>query len=125
TIRLAGGGPVNRDAVGTRVYLTTSDGRTQMQEVINGSSLGAGNDLALHFGLGPATIDKVTVVWPDGLTQDFDHVPSDQIWQLTYGEKPPGFLENLFTYNPLIVGPIILTLVLAVAVILVLALWKY
>jgi hypothetical protein len=125
TIRLAGGGPVNRDAVGARVYLTTSDGRTQMQEVINGSSLGAGNDLALHFGLGPATIDKVTVVWPDGLTQDFDDVSSDQIWQLTYGEKPPGFLENLFTYNPLIVGPIILTLVLAVAVILVLAIWKY
>jgi hypothetical protein len=84
TVRLVGGGPVNRDAVGTRVYLTTSDGRTQMQEVISGSSLGAGNDLALHFGLGRASIDRVKVVWPDGVTRMYEAVLSNQIWRLRY-----------------------------------------
>jgi hypothetical protein len=56
TVRLIGGGPVNRDAIGSRVYLTTSDGRVQLREVNSGSSLGAGNDTALYFGLGQAVI---------------------------------------------------------------------
>ena len=51
TIRLIGGGPVNRDAVGARVFVTTTSGRITMQAVTSGSSLGAGNDLALHFGV--------------------------------------------------------------------------
>jgi hypothetical protein len=84
TVRLVGSGPVNRDAVGARVYVTTSNGRTQMQEVKCGSSLGAGNDTALHFGLGAATVEEVTVVWPDGLTRNFKNVPADQIWRLEY-----------------------------------------
>jgi hypothetical protein len=88
TLRLAGGGPINRDAVGTRVYLFTTDGRTLMQEVISGSSLGAGNDLALHFGLGQATIEKAKIIWPDGLSETYIGVPIDQIWQVTYGEDP-------------------------------------
>jgi hypothetical protein len=87
TIRLVGGGPINRDAVGARVYLTTSDGRTLMQDVICGSSLGAGNDTALHFGLGQATVDQVKVVWPDGLNQEFKIVPVDQVWQITYNQS--------------------------------------
>ena len=87
TLRLRGGGPVNRDAVGARVYLTTSDGRTQMQDVICGSSLGAGNDLALHFGLGRASIDKVHIVWPDGTERLLDDVTSDQVMEVTYPDS--------------------------------------
>lgn len=49
---LVGGGPVNADAVGSKVLVTTSDGRTQVRHVVNGASLGAGHDLALLFGLG-------------------------------------------------------------------------
>ncbi len=51
---------------GARVYLMTTDGRTLMQEVKSGSSLGAGNDTALHFGLGESTVDELSVVWPNG-----------------------------------------------------------
>ena len=85
TVRLRGAGPVNRDAIGARVYLTTADGRTQMREVMAGSSLGAGNDLALGFGLGEAPVESLRVKWPDGLEQTFEEVPSDVLWQLGYG----------------------------------------
>jgi hypothetical protein len=88
TVRLEGGGPVNRDAVGTRVYLTSADGRTQMREVMAGSSLGAGNDLALNFGLGEAGVSSLRVKWPDGLEQTFEEVPSDVLWRLDYGGEP-------------------------------------
>lgn len=85
TIELVGGGPVNRDAIGARVYLTTKDSLTQMDEVTNGSSMGSGNELALHFGLGPANqAAELTVVWSDGLRQTFENVAGDQHYTLRY-----------------------------------------
>ena len=84
TVELTGGGAVNRDAAGARVYLTSSDGVTQMREVVLGSSLGAGHDPRLHFGLGEASVDRLEVVWPDGLKQTFSDVPRDQTLKLTY-----------------------------------------
>ncbi len=82
TVNLVGGGAINRDAIGGRVYVTTTNGITQMQEVKSGSSLGAGNALALYFGLGEDTIETITVVWPDGLTQQFDNISHNR--QITF-----------------------------------------
>ncbi len=84
TLQLVGGGPVNRDAVGTRVEIRTDDGRFQTQEVRNGVSLGAGSELALHFGLGQARAADVTVRWPNGRTQQFANVPANQRVLLPY-----------------------------------------
>ncbi len=84
TVQLVGSGSVNRDAVGARVYVTDAGGQTQMQEVGLGSSLGAGHDPRLHFGLGRSRIKRVEVVWPGGLKQTFNEVPTNQFWTLTY-----------------------------------------
>ncbi len=84
--RLTGGGPVNRDAVGARVYLRRSDGLEQMQEVKNGSSMGSGNDLALHFGLGDATLTEARVVWPDGREQSLGAPDRDREWAVSYSD---------------------------------------
>ena len=84
TVELTGGGAVNRDAAGARVYLTSSDGVTQMREVVLGSSLGAGHDPRLHFGLGSAAVDRLEVVWPNGLKQTFNEIPHNQILRLNY-----------------------------------------
>lgn len=84
TLRLVGAGAVNRNAVGARVYLTTSDGREQMQNVICGSGLGSGNDLALHFGLGLADVKQLRIIWPDQTENIIETVTSDQIIQVTY-----------------------------------------
>jgi cytochrome c peroxidase len=83
-LELVGAGPVNRDAVGARVYLKTPDGVTQMQDVINGSSLGAGNELALYFGLGQAKRADLTIRWPDGAQQVFKNVAANQRYRLRY-----------------------------------------
>jgi hypothetical protein len=78
--RLRGAGTVNRDAVGARVYVRTADGLTQMQEVICGSSLGSGHDLALHFGLGTAILEEVRVKWPDGIEETFTGLTQNREW---------------------------------------------
>ena len=94
---LTGGGPVNRDAVGTRVYVTTRNGITQMQEVINGSSVMAGNDLALNFGTGAARSADVVIRWPDGAEQTFKNVRTDQRYGIQYSEENYTALEILPT----------------------------
>ncbi len=88
TLKLVGGGSVNRDAVGARVTVVDSDGRSQMQEVKSGSSLGAGNALALYFGLGQAEVTAVNVRWPDGTRQQLGPMTRDQRHELTYGVNP-------------------------------------
>ncbi len=108
-LQLVGGGPVNRDAVGTRVYVTTDDGRTQLQEVTNGSSLGAGNALDLHFGLGQARVESLEVVWTDGTRQTFRRVPMDQAYRLVY---PAGESTRLDQYLELYGGVVRQTAVL-------------
>ena len=83
-IRLTGGGDVNRDAIGARVYLSTDDGRTLLQEVKCGSSLGAGNDTALHFGLGAAGISEVMIRWPNGDEETLKDVAVNQFLEVAY-----------------------------------------
>ena len=57
----------NRSAIGTRVKVTAG-GRSQIDEVMSGSSYYSQNDLRLHFGLGDArpAVDSVELTWPSG-----------------------------------------------------------
>jgi hypothetical protein len=83
-VELVGHGPVNRDALGARVTVTTTDGRRRVAERRSGSSLGAGDMLPLHFGLGPAQIHTVEIRWPDGTVTHHRDVPTDTTWLATY-----------------------------------------
>lgn len=83
-VRLRGGGDINRDAIGARVYLSTDGARTLMQEVKCGSSLGAGNDIALHFGLGDETIRELRVRWPNGEESLLSDVDVNQFLVVEY-----------------------------------------
>ena len=83
-IRLEGSADINRDALGSRVYITTDGGRVLMQEVKSGSSLGAGNDTALHFGLGEASIDELLIRWPNGVEAVLTDVAANQFLTVTY-----------------------------------------
>ncbi len=83
-IRLVGGGDINRDAIGARVTITTDDGRQMLQEVKCGSSLGAGNDTALHFGLGEATVRELRVRWPNGVEETLRDVAVNQFLEVAY-----------------------------------------
>jgi enediyne biosynthesis protein E4 len=55
------------------------DDRTQIGEVMSGSSYYSHNDLRLHFGLGKAAMaDFVEVRWPLGLKESFPNVRANQ-----------------------------------------------
>ena len=89
SLDLRGNDDVNRDAVGTRVYLTTENGITQMQTVRIGAGLGGNNQLELHFGLGAASSADLRIVWSNGRECLFNGVPANQrlkiLYQLTAG----------------------------------------
>ena len=67
-VELTGGGPVNRNAVGSRVTLTLDDGRRLERELRIGESIGASHERILHFGLDGRTPVVLDIRWPDGTT---------------------------------------------------------
>ncbi len=77
----------NRAGIGTRITLE-ADGRTQVDEVCASSGYASQNSLTLHFGLGETEqIDRLTVRWPNGLTEVYENLAVDQKYVLTEGES--------------------------------------
>jgi hypothetical protein len=61
----------NRDGIGARVTVYAGL-RRWVQEVRSGSSYLSSGDLRLHFGIQSATeIERIEVLWPDGLAESF------------------------------------------------------
>jgi hypothetical protein len=76
----------NRSAIGTRVRLTCG-GRTQVDEVMSGSSYYSQNDLRLHFGLGTAVrADRLEVHWPSGLKESAVDLAANHLVVLVEGQ---------------------------------------
>ena len=70
----------NRSAIGTRVKVT-SGGRTQIDEVMSGSSYYSQSDLRLHFGLGRADrVDQIEISWPSGLKETVRDLPANHLY---------------------------------------------
>jgi len=65
-VELIGADPINRDAIGARVEVITSDGVRRIGERRAGESRGATHDPTLHFGLGAHLQADIVVRWPDG-----------------------------------------------------------
>jgi hypothetical protein len=81
----------NRSAIGARVRVT-GGGRTQIREVMSGSSYYSQSDLRLHFGLGPtAAAVAVEVAWPSGLKETVRDAPADHILVIQEGK---GLVER-------------------------------
>ncbi len=90
---LEGGGDIDRDAIGTRLRVVGDDGLSQIREVKSGSSLGAGNDMTLHFGLGEASIERVIVSWLNGEYHEYANVPLNRHCRVSRDAMdcgPPG-----------------------------------
>lgn len=69
---------VNRDAVGTRVTVSTAQG-LQIRERDGGNGYSGKSDPRIHFGLGKEKEVKLLEIrWPDGGLQYREHVPADQ-----------------------------------------------
>lgn len=104
-LRLVGGGPVDADALGTRVHLQLSDGSVLMRESRSGSSIGAGDEIALHFGLGNASVESLTVQWLDGTTQHFGEQPVNAQVDIRHPQFDDELMVDGFEAMPGSAGP--------------------
>jgi hypothetical protein len=75
----------NRMAIGARVTVTTGNVR-QTDEVRAGGSYLSTSDPRIHFGLGSAaSFDRIEVLWPSGLLEQFPGGSSDRSISLVEG----------------------------------------
>jgi hypothetical protein len=85
-VKLIGGGKSPKDAVGTKVYVTTG-GVRQRADVISGGSFLSNNDPRLHFGLGTASkADKIDIEWADGTKESVTPKCVDQYLTVEQGK---------------------------------------
>jgi hypothetical protein len=77
----------NHSAIGARVTLEAG-GLRQVDEVRSGGSFYSHSDLALHFGVGRATIlDRLDVRWPNGRIQSWRDLPVNHRLVITEGSQ--------------------------------------
>jgi hypothetical protein len=70
----------NRDGIGSKVRLTTEDGKQQTAFVSTAGSYISASDKRPHFGLGRFNKAKtVEITWPSGIAQRLESVAADQI----------------------------------------------
>lgn len=74
----------NRSAIGARV-LARYGGKTQAQSLLSQSSFYSCNDPRLHFGLGSNLAVDLEVHWPNGLVENFRHMPINRLITLREG----------------------------------------
>ena len=68
---------INRDAVGSRIELTSRD-RTQVRHISAGGSYMGQNMRTAHFGLGDSQIiDQLVIIWSDGTIDQLDDLQVD------------------------------------------------
>jgi hypothetical protein len=78
----------NRDGIGAIVRVTAG-GVTQMRLQDGGIHFRSQNHSRLHFGLAKNTqIEKITVQWPSGQTQELEGVKANQILRIRETSSP-------------------------------------
>ncbi len=81
-IKLVGKSP-NRDAIGTQIEITTATG-IQIRQVMPTRSYLSQSEKTVTFGLGDAaTVESLTITWPDSSSQSIKDAKSDQTMELT------------------------------------------
>jgi hypothetical protein len=73
----------NRDGLGTKVKITTSQG-VQFNHATTAVGYSSSSDKRVHFGLGKAAaINKIELWWPTGVKQILTNIKADQILTVT------------------------------------------
>ncbi len=73
----------NRDAIGAAVQIQYN-GQTATHVVRSGSSYLSQSELPVTFGLGKHDqIDRVTITWPSGTTQEHSRLQAGRSYQIT------------------------------------------
>jgi hypothetical protein len=70
----------NRDGIGSKIRLTTEDGKQQTAFVSTAGSYISASDKRAHFGLGSSKkAQLIEISWPSGIVQHLESVAADQI----------------------------------------------
>ncbi|MDA2931100.1 CRTAC1 family protein, partial [Acidobacteria bacterium AH-259-O06] len=73
----------SRDAIGTRIKITSASGLVQYNHVSTAVSYASSSDRRVHFGLGEdCEIEKIELYWPSGRIQVLENVAVNQILQV-------------------------------------------
>jgi len=76
----------NKSAIGAEVTIESAIGGTRRKIVHGGSSSSSQTTMVLHFGLNTVSmIDKVSVKWPGGLTEEFGELDANAIYYVREG----------------------------------------
>jgi hypothetical protein len=76
----------NRDGLGTRIKITTSEG-VQYNQATTAVGYNSSSDKRVHFGLGKATtIDRIDLSWPTGVKQVLTNIKADQVVTIVEGK---------------------------------------
>jgi tetratricopeptide (TPR) repeat protein len=83
----------NRDAIGSRVQILLANGDKRIETLRAGESFLGQSSKWVHFGLGKSDQPvSVTVYWPDGSQQQWNHLEVDQFHFIRQGaDKPQQF----------------------------------
>jgi hypothetical protein len=81
----------NRSGIGSRITIQVGK-RRMIDEIMSGGSFYSQNELAAFFGLGAAaSIDRLEIRWPNGLTQTWTDLPADSQILATEGSAALSF----------------------------------
>ncbi|HEU0008138.1 MAG TPA: ASPIC/UnbV domain-containing protein, partial [Terriglobia bacterium] len=73
----------NRDAIGTKIKVTTPSGRTLYSHVTVSVGFLSSSDRRVHFGVGQETsATSIELRWPSGIVQTLTNVPADQVLKI-------------------------------------------
>ena len=74
----------NRMGLGTRVRITTDEGRQQHNHATTSTGYACSSDPRVHFGLGSSKmVREIEIAWPSGIYQTLHNVAADQIIAIT------------------------------------------
>ena len=73
----------NRDAMGAKVFVTTSDGTVQLRELNQSHHRWGHSDKTVHFGLGQHDMATINIEWPNGATDTFSDLSANTFYSLT------------------------------------------
>jgi hypothetical protein len=86
TVRVVDPAAGGRDAYGARIIVTAA-GKTRMNVAAPTEAIFCSGDPRVHFGLGQAaSVERVQVTWPDGVTEQFPGQTVDQFITLAKGQ---------------------------------------
>jgi len=70
----------NRMGIGAQIHITTSDGRSQWNEVTTSVGYASSSDSRVHFGLGDNhRLRDVEIRWPSGIKQTLHDLAVDRV----------------------------------------------